>query len=428
MPRRRDPVSKYLRHSSGQARVVLRDPAGRRRDYLLGPYGSPESRAEYERVLALLRAGHTPWTDSPDPTPDLTVAEVLLRYKRHAEVYYPNAKVLENILLALRPARVLFSHLPAAEFSPLKLKAVRTEMIRSGLSRPVINQRIGVLKRVFRWAVAEELVVPAVYQALQTVTGLAKGRTPAREPEPIRPVPDACVDATLTHAPPPVRSMIQLQRLTGMRPGEVCIMRACDLDMTGDVWVYRPRHHKTQHHDKERVVHLGPRAQAVITPFLTLSTEAYLFSPARAEAEREADRRRRRVTPLYPSHLARYARQRTAAPKRPAGDRYTTHSYNQAVARACAKADRLARQEAEKAQAALKGREPVDVPARVEAADRLVPHWHPHQLRHSHLTGIRRRYGLEAAQVMAGHSQVRVTELYAETDGELARRVAREVG
>ena len=38
-----------------------------------------------------------------------------------------------------------------------------------------------------------------------------------------------------------------------------------------------------------------------------------------------------------------------------------------------------------------------------------LPHWHPHQLRHTHATEVRRRFGLEAAQVALGHSQAQVT-------------------
>src|SRR5205823_2941322 len=107
----------------------------------------------------------------------------------------------------------------------LKLKAVRDEMIRSGLSRPVVNQRIGIVKRAFKWAVGEELVPGAVYHALQAVSGLAKGRTAAREPTPVQPVPDAWVDAALPHVLPPIAALIELQRLTGARAGELIIMR-----------------------------------------------------------------------------------------------------------------------------------------------------------------------------------------------------------
>jgi integrase len=57
-----------------------------------------------------------------------------------------------------------------------------------------------------------------------------------------------------------------------------------------------------------------------------------------------------------------------------------------------------------------------------------VPSWHPHQLRHLRATEIRREYGLEAAQVVLGHSQANITQLYAERDLSLARKVATELG
>lgn len=63
------------------------------------------------------------------------------------------------------------------------------------------------------------------HRALMTVRGLEKGRTEARETEPVKPVADAVVDVTLPYVLPPVRAMIQVQRLTAMRPGEVCLMR-----------------------------------------------------------------------------------------------------------------------------------------------------------------------------------------------------------
>src|SRR5262249_8851728 len=44
----------------------------------------------------------------------------------------------------------------------------------------------------------------------------------------------------------------------------------------------------------------------------------------------------------------------------------------------------------------------------------FVSHWHPHQLRHSHGTEVRRRFGLEAAQAARGHAQAKVTEVYAQ--------------
>jgi integrase len=156
---------------------------------------------------------------------------------------------------------------------------------------------------MFKWAVGEELVAETRYRALAAVGGLQRGRSDAKESEPVLPVAGACVDAVLPHVLPPVRAMIELQRLTGMRPGEVCSMRACDLDTTGPVWFYRPSQHNTAWRGKARVVVLGPRAQALVKQYLTLDTQAHLFSPARAVAERAVAVRADRKTRVQPSRL-----------------------------------------------------------------------------------------------------------------------------
>ena len=94
---------------------------------------------------------------------------------------------------------------------------------------------------------AQELLPEPVYRALLTVVGLRKDRTTAPESAPILPVADAVVDATLPHLGAIVADMIRLQRLTGCRPGEVCVVRPCDVDTSCDIWVYRPESHKTEH-------------------------------------------------------------------------------------------------------------------------------------------------------------------------------------
>jgi integrase len=57
-----------------------------------------------------------------------------------------------------------------------------------------------------------------------------------------------------------------------------------------------------------------------------------------------------------------------------------------------------------------------------------IPHWHPNQLRHTRGTEVRKSHGLEAAQVVLGHADAKITEVYAESDTELAARVAMATG
>src|SRR5262249_48330031 len=173
---------------------------------------------------------------------------------------------------------------------PLALKAVRQAMVDVGLCRTEVNKRVGRVVRCFRWAVENELVPPSVHHGLKAVAGLRRGRADVRESEPVKPVPDAFVDAIRPHVAPRIWAMVELQRLTGMRPGEVVRMRTADLDTTGKVWVYTPERHKTQHHGKARRVYLGPRAQAVVKPWLKADLTAYLFSPREAVQEFHAAR------------------------------------------------------------------------------------------------------------------------------------------
>ena len=54
--------------------------------------------------------------------------------------------------------------------------------------------------------------------------------------------------------------------------------------------------------------------------------------------------------------------------------------------------------------------------------------WHPNQIRHTVATEVRAKFGLEAAQVLLGHSRADVTQTYAERDMAKAPEVARKIG
>jgi integrase len=261
----------YRRHKqSGQAVVTLNDPTGRRRDVLLGPYGSEESKAEYTRVLAEWQARHR---GLPGPAPsDITVNEVLFRFWALVQEHYrrpdgtPTTEV-ENFRQTLKPLRELYGHTQAVALGPLALRALRQTWVDAGLSRRFIDQRVWRVKKAFKWAVSEELVPPAVSQTLQAVEGLHQGRSAARELPPVGPIPAKHIDAVLPLLRPPVRAMVELQRLTGMRPGEVCRLRWADIDQDEKVWVYRPAQHKSRHRAKVRKILRGPRAQAVLNGY-----------------------------------------------------------------------------------------------------------------------------------------------------------------
>ena len=408
MPRLTQAVPKYRKHrASGQAVVTISG-----RDHYLGPHGSRASKLLYDRLIAeWLANDRQPVLTAPERE-SLTVTEVVLRYWKFAQKHYrKNGKPttsLDEVKQSLRPVRKLYGDTPAAEFGPKALKVCRRKMMEGKVCRRTVNDRVARIKLMFKWAVAEELVPPSVYQGLQAVAGLQKGRSEAPDHAPVKPVDDSIVDATIPFLPPVVDDMVRFQRLTGARPDEVCQLRPCDLDRSAEVWEYRPGHHKTEHHERKRVVLIGPKAHEVLLPYLLRAATTYCFSPAESDAKRKELMRARRKTKVQPSQIDR---SKPGAKRKP-GKHYTTCSYRRAIHKTV---DRINRKRTK--EAAQSGAKP-----------ELLPKWSPNRIRHSVATDIRRRFGLEAAQVILGHSKADVTQVYAERDLDLARRVIGEVG
>ncbi len=378
----------------GRAVVDVYD-AGTRHTVTLGAWGSPDADREFARLLAErgLPAAHPVGTNP-------TVNELLLAFLTWADGYYrhadgtPTNEIVE-LNQSARPLRELYGHTPAVSFGPKALATVRQRMIDNGLCRTLINRRVERVRRAFRWAASEELIPVTVYEALRTVAGLRRGRSEVRESEPVGPVDAATVDATLPYLDAHLRTMVELQRHTAMRPGEVCALRLAEIDRTGQTWVYRPRQHKTAHHGKKRVIQFGPKARAVLTRFLvgrTTEADSLVFNPAQARAERFKAARERRKSKVPPSQQNR----RKANPKRVPGNVYRVTAYGHAIRRAAEKAG--------------------------------VAHWHPNQLRHTAATTVRKAHGLEAVQVLLGHAKADVSQIYAERDEALAAEVAEQFG
>ena len=250
--------------------------------HYLGPWRSKASKVEYDRLIGEWLAAGRPEQLAPES--DTTVVELANHYWQFAKGYYVKHG-LAGIKIALHWLNQYYGHTPAAKFGPLALQALQMRMVEAGQSRGYVNANIDRIRRCFKWGVAQELVPASVYQALTAVAGLRKGRSEAREPEPIAPVSEEVVEATLPRLPPVVADMVRLQRLTGARPAEICILRPCDVDRNGEVWAYRPARHKTQHHGQDRVAFIGPKAQAILAPFLLRAGDAYCFSPKESEAK-----------------------------------------------------------------------------------------------------------------------------------------------
>lgn len=400
-------IPKYCLHkATGQAYVNLDG----RRTYL-GRHGSEESQERYRRLVRDLTAKALPTMVRPGEA--ILVVELCNAYRKHAEEYFGESpSSLDRIRVALRILRDNFGRLPVDEFGPLALQTVQKNLVAEGLSRTYINHLSDCIRRVFRWGASQEIVPVVTYQALTTVPGLRRGRTAAAEPEPVQPVADSVVDATIAEVQPIVGDLIRFQRYTGCRPGEAVLVRPMDLDRAREVWEFRPQSHKTAYRGKERVVYIGPKAQAVLMPYLLRPSDAYCFSPAEAKDAYNAARGERRRSPMTPSQRAR---KRKKKPQRAPGDHYTVNTYRQQIRRAVERVNAARKKQAEEAGI------PLDEVA-------LLPDWRPNQLRHAAGTEVRKAFGLEGAQVVLGHSHAQVTEVYAERNADLARTVAMKIG
>jgi len=362
---------------------------------MLGRYDSPESRAKYNAMITGQPAGETDVPVRVDTDP--TVSELIVAYLEYAATYYQKSDgtpsgEYESYVITSRWLRRESGSLPAKKFGPKRLKQLREKMIDAGWSRKTINDRVQRVRRMFKWGASEEMFPAEVPQALDTVENLHQGRSKAKETRPVRPVADADVEATLKHLPSVVADMVRLQRLTGCRPGELIIMRPCDVNRTGEVWLYKPSQHKTAYRGHGRAIAIGPKAQAVLLRYLVRDSEAFCFRPIDSEAARLATQHENRKTPLSCGNRRGTNCKGTSR----VGEVYTVHSYRRAIERAAKKAG--------------------------------VERWTPHRLRHTAATEVRRQFGLDAAQSLLGHKHASVSEIYAELNTAKASDIARRIG
>jgi hypothetical protein len=153
----------------------------------------------------------------------------------------------------------------------------------------------------------------------------------------------------------------------------------------------------------QRIVPLGFRAQKFLEDFLNRPAQQYLFSPRESEAHRNSLRRENRQSKMTPSQSKRKSVQ---YPQRPKGLKYDKNSYHRAIPYAIKKANR--------------DRATQNLPE--------IPASYPLQIRHSRGTEVRKKFGLEGAQVALGHANASITEVYAEKNLELAIEIARQGG
>lgn len=395
LPRQRKPTPKkppkFSRHTTGQAYSIW--PAGTpyAGDFRYhGLHGTPEADENYRRWLQEIQPGGGVPPRQPGEVPLWTVAEVwdawlshlekTQRYKKHGR----ETGAMRSVVVAMKAHTGLYGSLLARDFGPYELAQVRASLVagNSKRGRPrqrdTVNRYIRIIRQAWAWATADGKVPRESWLSLSAVTPLRVNEG-GREAGEVVSVREEVFSATLPHLQPAVRAMLELCSWSACRIGEAVQMRTADIvtedpivpdGRVGECWIYRPRSWKTEHQDRrkrsgrQRIVILGPQAQAVLEPWLKpWAPDDYLFD----------------------SHESLVLRQHKRHGTKPPPQTFGNHPYNPAsickIVQTCCKSHG-------------------------------IEHWHPHQLRHLAASRFAARYGLDLTRLLLGHSSLEITLRY----------------
>ncbi|MDD3470183.1 MAG: site-specific integrase [Thermoguttaceae bacterium] len=186
---------------------------------------------------------------------------------------------------------------------------------------------------------------------------------------------------TLPYFSPMIIDMVTVQLHTGMRAGELCRLNWGEVDRSGSIWMYRPKKHKTASKGKKRAVPLGPVCQAVLERYLKY-TDEYVFNPQNIEWRTSVTLEARTTNHKTCYDMFRYTRE------------------------------------------IRRGVESAIQSGAITEDER----WTSHQLRHRAGTDARAKFGIDAAQLLLGHSDVKTTERYAIPDESKMIAFAKTMG
>ena len=356
------------------------------RTYYLGEFDSKESRDKFNRLVAEYLTNPSFGIEKGRQS----IAESVVAFLKHAKSYYGEGSEFEKYSRALAPMVELYSDLNIRDFGIQEFKAIREQWVRKKHAREYVNKQAKRIIAFVKWLVGEGMLEPTFHQALRCVQPLKKGRCNCPESEPVRPVDEATIEKTIPHLSPVVADMVRLQSLIGCRPGELVKLKPAMVDTSGSVWVITIEEHKNSWRGHLRKIYVGPKAQAILKPYLDRPKDAFCFSPAESMEQRLQARASNRITAMSCGN--RRGSNRVSSPKKKPGQSYSTITYCKAIHYACRKA--------------------------------RIPLWSPNQLRHKVATELREREGVESASVILGHAHLPTTEIYAEASTKKALEVA----
>ena len=374
MPKLKHQPPKYCKVKIGKKKYAAVYHQGK--TIYLGAYGSPESKVAYTRFVAEYKAGVAPYF--PEDKETVTVKELVLSFLEHVQGTITPQSFGHN-RSAIRALLELYGDdTLVGDFTPKCLKLFRQEIINSKrLCRNMINNHVRRIVSMFTWGVGEELVQSQTEAALKAIKPLPEGYPGTFDHPEREDVPDSVIIRTLPFMLPIIRVMVKIQRLTGMRPGEVFKMKVGEIDKKTDpeLWLYRLPTHKTQKKTKrKKVVPLSKLEQELIAPYLeNKNPDAAVFSHRTAQTKKGAR----------------------------CNEFYNKDSYRNAVLAA------------------------IETANKTLPDDEKIPHWTPYQLRHSASSAMEVEEGIDEAQALLGHTTPNTTARYNHRQLEKLKELAR---
>ena len=367
------PGSLWKCHGAWHWRVALPGSEGRKDYTLVMPCSGERIPASANKSLAESAAWRL-WENAARQAaggnaPTFTVNDLCDRWAAHAATYYAGSKEAVDCVRGLRLFREMFGNRPVEALTHPDMIAFRDALARKNYVRGTVNKYLGFAKRMFAWALDERIISAQTKAECTAIAPLKPHRGSVRESTPIEAVPDADVERTCAELVPSIADMVRVHRLCGARPDEMCQLNWQLVEKRGEVWLFRP-HHKNEWRNKPRVIVFGPRAQRILAKY---EGEGFVFSPQLAVAEQY-----NRIIAAAKCHRKP---EKVKGVPRKAGERWLVNAYARAITNAAARAG--------------------------------VAHWHPNQLRHTCATEVRRKFGIEAASAVLGHTLgLRITNRY----------------
>lgn len=355
MPRKRGERPRLLLHrATGQGYVTYRG-----KSLYFGPFDDKDTRKKYDAFIAR-------WEKENDGSivaaPEVgSIAELCADFQAQVARHFSKD---ERLAVKRNLADLIdrFGLLPPDDFGPRELKELRSVWLDRGHLRQTINKKVGRVRRVFRWALAEDKIQATTMVALDAVSDLALGRTTAGEYRKVHPAPIRDVVRARRYLNSTFRTMVRLQFHVGMRPGELCRMTREELyvksaphdgrmiTVPDGHLAFKPTEHKNKSKGIDLTYLVPPYAVKILTPYLNRS--GYLFPPGPRKGG-----------------------------KKP-GPYYSVTTYAHAVRDACNEAG--------------------------------VPVWSPNQLRHLFITKHERLVGHDLTSKIIGHTSLKTTARYIE--------------